>query len=300
MIIAGFEAFNLPLYKRAAEIVSKSVPSAPVSVFTDFDIDSNPEKVQKALSNANVVLISLIFDYTQVEWLRKSISAVPTRFCFESALELMSETNVGSFQMKGPAPGMSAGPPAPIKAILQKFGSKKEEDKMTGYLNFLKIGPSILKWVPGEKVKDIRLWLTVYSYWNQGGEKNIVSMLFTIINELQLAEKTNVTSTPSVESFRPDPVVENPGVGLFHPNYKAGEYFTSPRRYAEWFKSQHSWVTEDTPRVGLLLYRKHVISGQTYIGNMITLLQSEGIMPVPVFINGVEAHTVVRDLFTTR
>ena len=53
-------------------------------------------------------------------------------------------------------------------------------------------------------------------------------------------------------------------------------------------------VTDDTPRVGLLLYRKHVISGQTYIGNMITLMESEGILPIPIFINGVEAHTVVR------
>ena len=53
-------------------------------------------------------------------------------------------------------------------------------------------------------------------------------------------------------------------------------------------------VTDETPRVGLLLYRKHVISGQTYIGNMITLMESEGILPIPIFINGVEAHTVVR------
>ena len=45
------------------------------------------------------------------------IATVPTRFCFESALELMAETTVGSFQMKG----SSSGPPAPIKAILQKY-----------------------------------------------------------------------------------------------------------------------------------------------------------------------------------
>jgi magnesium chelatase subunit H len=32
---------------------------------------------------------------------------------------------------------------------------------------------------------------------------------------------------------------------------------------------------------------------------MITLLESQGIMPIPVFISGVEGHTVVRDLFTT-
>ena len=33
---------------------------------------------------------------------------------FESALELMSETKVGNFEMKGSG-GKAAGPPAPIK-----------------------------------------------------------------------------------------------------------------------------------------------------------------------------------------
>eukprot|EP01036_Dinobryon_divergens_P025656 gene25656-34229_t len=118
VLIAGFEAFNLPLYRRAAAVVSQAVPSAPVQVFTDIDLESDPVTVENALRNADVVLMSLIFDYNQVEWLRKGIQSVPTRFCFESALELMAETSVGSFQMKG----SSTGPPAPVKAILQKFG----------------------------------------------------------------------------------------------------------------------------------------------------------------------------------
>jgi len=36
-----------------------------------------------------------------------------------------------------------------------------------GYLSFLKIGPKLLKFIPGKKVRDLRNWLTVYSYWNQ-------------------------------------------------------------------------------------------------------------------------------------
>lgn len=32
---------------------------------------------------------------------------------------------------------------------------------------------------------------------------------------------------------------------------------------------------------------------------MITILESEGIIPIPVFINGVEAHTIVRDWLTS-
>lgn len=309
MIIAGFEAFNLPLYRNAAKSVTDSMPETPVAVFTDADIINKPEEVQAALDSADAVLLSLIFDYNQVEWLRRMISKIPTRFCFESALELMSETSVGSFQMKGPSPGVAAGPPAPVKAILQKFGSKKEEDKMTGYLNFLKVGPQLLKWVPGDKVKDIRLWLTVYAYWNQGGEQNIVSMLYTIINELDLPSKrsrgvsdahTTETGSVATHSIVPRPILESPAIGLYHPALPPGEYILSPKEYAKWFEQRNRWVHSGTPRVGLLLYRKHVISEQAYIGNLITLMESEGIMPIPVFINGVEAHTVVRDLFTTK
>mgnify|MGYP002793631217 CR=1 FL=1 len=42
------------------------------------------------------------------------------------------------------------------------------------------------------------------------------------------------------------------------------------------------------PRIALLLYRKHVITGQRYIQDLITYFESEGFIPIPVFINGVE------------
>jgi hypothetical protein len=29
------------------------------------------------------------------------------------------------------------------------------------------IGPKLLKFLPGQKVKDLRTWITAYSYWNQ-------------------------------------------------------------------------------------------------------------------------------------
>jgi magnesium chelatase subunit H len=31
------------------------------------------------------------------------------------------------------------------------------------------IGPDLLKYVPGEKVRDLRTWIEAYRYWNQGG-----------------------------------------------------------------------------------------------------------------------------------
>lgn len=47
------------------------------------------------------------------------------------------------------------------------------------------------------------------------------------------------------------------------------------------------------PVVAVLLYRKHVVTEQPYIMQLIEQMEGEGVIPLPVFINGVEAHTVV-------
>lgn len=49
----------------------------------------------------------------------------------------------------GPSGGKSKGPPPAVKKLLGLFGSKREEDRMVGYLSFLKIGPKLLKFLPG-------------------------------------------------------------------------------------------------------------------------------------------------------
>ena len=38
----------------------------------------------------------------KVEWLRDRVSGIPVRLAFESALELMSTTQIGTFQVSTP------------------------------------------------------------------------------------------------------------------------------------------------------------------------------------------------------
>lgn len=63
--------------------------------------------------------------------------------------------------------------------MLSLFGSQREEDKMVGYLSFLKVGPQLLKWVPGKKAADLKHWLTTYGYWNQVGLGLSLGLYFT-------------------------------------------------------------------------------------------------------------------------
>jgi magnesium chelatase subunit H len=66
--------------------------------------------VEAALDGADVFFGSLLFDYDQVEWLREKVAKIPIRLVFESALELMGQTQIGTFQMApdGKAAGLKA------------------------------------------------------------------------------------------------------------------------------------------------------------------------------------------------
>ncbi len=54
-----------------------------------------------------------------------------------------------------------------------------------------------------------------------------------------------------------------------------------------------------SPVVGILLYRKHVVTKQPYIPQLIRSFEQAGLIPLPIFINGVEGHVAVRDWMTT-
>jgi magnesium chelatase subunit H len=278
--IAGFESFNSNLYRKAAEMAMRRYEGLEVVFFSDRDITANPDKVETALQSADVFFASLVFDYDQVIWLRERVQNIPIRLVFESAIELISLTRLGKFVIGDNPKGM----PKPVKFILSKFGNSKEEDKLAGYLSFLKTGPKLLKYIPAKKVQDLRNWLIIYGYWNAGGTENVAAMCWT------LAKKYLGLTVGEI----PQPI-QTPNMGLLHPEYQG--YFTSPQDYLNWY--QRIQESGFKPIVVILLYRKHVITKQPYIPQLIKHFESQGLIPLPVFINGVEGHVIVRDWLTT-
>jgi magnesium chelatase subunit H len=281
------------LYRKAADLANYRCPELDIRVFSDRNITTNSTEVAAALKNADVFFGSLLFDYDQVVWLRERVANIPIRLIFESALELMSLTKIGAFAI-GDKP---AGMPKPIKFILDKFSNGKEEDKLAGYISFLKIGPKLLKFIPVQKVQDLRNWLIIYGYWNAGGSENVASLFWTI------AEKYLDLKVGDIP-----PPMETPDMGLLHPDYQG--FFTSPKAYLEWYqrRSQESGVRSQekernkitqSPIIGILLYRKHVITKLPYIPQLIRYFEKAGLTPLPIFINGVEGHVAVRDWMTS-
>ena len=283
--IAGFESFNANLYRQAAEMAMARCEGLEAIFFSDRDITTSPDKVETALQSADVFFGSLVFDYDQVIWLQERVKDIPIRLVFESALELMSLTQLGKFAIGDKPKGM----PKPVKFILSKFSNSREEDKLAGYISFLKTGPKLLKYIPAKKVQDLRNWLIIYGYWNAGGTENVTSMCWI------LAEKYLGLTVGEI----PQPI-ETPDMGLLHPEYQG--YFTSPQDYLEWYNNSSldkgGWGGSK-PTIGILLYRKHVITKQPYIPQLIEHFETQGLIPLPIFINGVEGHVAVRDWLTT-
>ncbi|EHJ11322.1 Protoporphyrin IX Mg-chelatase subunit H [Crocosphaera watsonii WH 0003] len=267
------------MYRQAAQLAQSRCPDLDIQIYSDRSLSQEPEIIENALKDADVFFASLIFDYDQVIWLRERAENIPIRLVFESALELMSLTRLGKFVIGDKPKGM----PKPIKFILSKFSSGKEEDKLAGYLSFLKTGPKLLKFIPAKKVQDLRNWLIIYGYWNAGGNENFASMCWTIAEKYLDIEVGEI----------PEPI-ETPNMGLLHPEYEG--YFTSPRDYLNWYQQEKS---SNHPLVAVLLYRKHVITKQPYIPQLIRFFEEQELTPVPIFINGVEGHVIVRDWLTT-
>jgi magnesium chelatase subunit H len=281
VLIAGFESFNIELYRQASELAIARCPDLDIRVFSDRDIAANPNAIDAALKDADVFFASLVFDYDQVMWLRDRTQSIPIRLVFESALELISLTRLGKFVIGDKPKGM----PKPVKFILDKFSNGKEEDKLAGYISFLKVGPKLLKYIPVGKVQDLRNWLIIYGYWNAGGVENVAAMFWT------LAEKYLNLRVGEIP-----PPLETPNIGLLHPDYLG--YFESPKQYLDWYR-QTKPEAQAWPTVGILLYRKHVVTKQPYIPQLIAYMEAAKLLPVPIFINGVEGHVAVRDLMTT-
>ena len=270
VLISGFEAFNVALYKQCASEASRRDESLRVEVFSDRDLDRDRKNVEKALKEADAVIVSLIFDYDDVEWLRAQLKHVETRLIFESASELMVLNRVGQFSTE-----KGDGPPWFVKKLF------KEEDKFKGYLKLLKIGPPLLKHIPG--ARDLRTWLELYGLWNEGGDTNVANML-SLLNDRCLRHRD--TEAPKIASF--------PAVGLCYPSKQDSfEFFETPREYLDWYRRKNK--KEPTTIMALLLYRKHVATKQPHIGALIRRVEKMGATPLPIFISGVEAHTVVRD-----
>eukprot|EP00959_Pyramimonas_sp_CCMP1952_P163236 3412450-Pyramimonas_sp.AAC.1 len=90
------------------------------------------------------------------------------------------------------------------------------------------------------QVRDLRNWLTVYSYWNEGGTANVAEAFLYLTDQYLFP------------TAAPQQLQETPPTGVYHPQH-AG-YFASAGDYLKWHRKA-SDVPADAPVVAVLLYR---------------------------------------------
>jgi magnesium chelatase subunit H len=131
----------------------------------------------------------------------------------------------------------------------------------------------LLKFVPGTVTFGLG-WKRIGT-GIRGGLQNASSMLQLLVNK---CFKTNDDGKVDVKL---PPVVITPDVGLLHPQ-KPNYYWTS-RDYLEWRLNELSNddPLKQAPRVAILLYRKHVITGLRYINDLILQMEQLGLLPIP-------------------
>ena len=112
-----------------------------------------------------------------------------------------------------------------------------------------------------------------------------------------LARSRATAAAAAAAAAPPRALVATRAVGALHPLAGEGVDFASPAEYCAWRDDHAARAAElaaafprralappGAPRVALLLYRKHVVTRQPYVGELVWRLEAAGLCPVPIFI----------------
>lgn len=88
--------------------------------------------------------------------------------------------------------------------------------------------------MPGKKAADLRRWLTIYAYWNQGGVVNVQSMVLYLVDQL-VAPLPPATTTSGPAGAAPGDVM---GGGMVHirTNSKHTRIYARSRHWSKTYR----------------------------------------------------------------
>ena len=81
----------------------------------------------------------------------------------------------------------------------------------------------------GKKARDLRNWLTIYSYWNQGGLENVTSMLLYLVDNY--SRPTGIAPSALLETPDTGKLTFKPSVNCLYSTSYYKMFQRSCRRY---------------------------------------------------------------------
>jgi len=284
VFVLGMEPYNAEFFYSIKKQFESLCPAVALDVFYDQELLDNHAAVDAAIAQCDAVFSALMVIDDSASALLELLNKHSPEFVFsfESLPALMKRNKVGAyhFSEKGEMP-------KPVKALGKMLGGGKDEDAFYGYVQMQKLANRVMKFLPesfgGEKVRDARTWMTVSSYWSNSGEENILNMLLYIADKLFHIKTTH------------DAPKEITTMGFYHPDYfaQSTSFFPDLHSFQKWEKKTGR-DKGDKPKVGLLLPRKHLLSGTGYAADVIRAMEAEGLRVYPCFAMGIELHIVTR------
>ncbi|MFV9506621.1 MAG: magnesium chelatase subunit H [Oscillochloridaceae bacterium umkhey_bin13] len=296
VMVLGLQRYSQGLFAQAEAEVRKEVPGFRLHVFEDRDIQHRPAEVEAAIARCSCVMSSLITLAETADWLVPTVERLdpPVVFAFEGLPEVMRLTKVGNYAMgKG---GKGGGMPKPVQNVARLLVGNREEDALYGYVKLQKITSKLVNFLPGKKLADFRNWTNVATYWSTRNVANTASMFKLILREYFGQTKLHV----------PPPEVI-PDMGFAHPD--APRYFAKPEEYLHWERDRRKQAAKSAKRgngkpseplgtVAVLSFRSHILGGTRYHNDVVRALEAANLRVLPIFVQGIEGHVVVREWLT--
>ncbi len=279
--IVTLDAHNARPCERALAALATDFPGLEIEIFAAAQWGEDPasfDRAKAAIERADIIIVNLLFLEEHVRPLlpilmarRDHCDAMVGMICDAA---LVKQTRMGSLDMAAPESG--------TMALLKKLRGSSKPSTETGEkkMRMLRRLPKILKYIPG-KAQDLRAWFLVMQYWLGGSDENIEAML-----RFLLSRYSRVSGWAGRAVALPR---EYPDVGLYHPDI--------PGRMALDFASLPK-IANPKGRVGLLLMRSYVLSGDTaHYDAVIRRFEAQNVQVVPAFAGGLDGRPAIDQYF---
>jgi magnesium chelatase subunit H len=250
--------------------------------------DAQWSEAERALAEADLVFVIHITDSENAARIAATLDQFRSRYCAVIVInclpDLMRRTRMGKLDIFAlSAAGRSSERPHVAQRLVRRLGSwiasyarahrQRGSTQRTGqYLKFVEYIPTVLRFVPSSgKLKDIKNYLTLFSFFMQPTPANIRSMVLYAIKHY----------VPGYgKRFKIESPERKPAIAIYHPD--APSLFESFDQYRKWHERIKGRF-DPKRAIGLLLLRPQIISGaRRHYDGLIRAIETEGLPVLPV------------------
>lgn len=291
VVLITLDAHAASAADRARNMLADDIPGLEFSFHAASDWASDPNALADAradIADGDIIIANMLFmeDHVNavIDDLRARRDTCDAMVGCMSAAEVIKLTRLGKFDMSKEAKG-----PLALLKRLRGGGGKKggaAKSSGTGQMKMLRRIPKLLKYIPGT-AQDVRAYFLTMQYWFAGSDENIANLVRFLVSRYATGARAELSRRVVAR----DPV-NYPDVGLYHPRLAGG--VSEKKRDLD---AIHLG-TEARGRVGVLIMRSYVLSGDTgHYDGVIAALEARGLDVVPAFASGLDGRPAIDAYF---